>query len=136
MFNNRFLTSQALQLPFATIPTIAFSSSVAIMGDFANGFGNRLTSILLSFVVISLNLFFVVSQVQEADLSSGWISFIGMLELEFQRINFNLLFKFPVIVSIAYIAFIIYLVLHMCCSMGMEKLERIPLIRKYVIKLE
>lgn len=27
----------ALQLPFATIPTIAFTSNVAIMGDFVNG---------------------------------------------------------------------------------------------------
>ena len=27
----------ALQLPFATIPTIAFTSNIAIMGDFVNG---------------------------------------------------------------------------------------------------
>lgn len=68
---------QALQLPFATIPTIAFSSSKAIMGEFANGFINRVVSIMLSVVVIGINIYFVVSRVQEAELSAGWISLVG-----------------------------------------------------------
>lgn len=64
-------------MPFATIPTIAFSSSKAIMGDFANGFMNRLVSILLCVVVISINIFFVTNQVQEANLAVGWIILVG-----------------------------------------------------------
>lgn len=67
----------ALQLPFATIPTIAFSSSKAIMGDFANGWKNQVVSILLSVVVIAINIFFVISRVQAANLSGWWISLIG-----------------------------------------------------------
>lgn len=67
----------ALQLPFATIPTIAFSSSTAIMGDFANGWKNQVVSILLSVVVIAINIFFVISRVQGANLSGGWISLIS-----------------------------------------------------------
>lgn len=35
---NDFLNAiMALQLPFATIPTIAFTSNVFIMGEFVNG---------------------------------------------------------------------------------------------------
>lgn len=67
----------ALQLPFATIPTIAFSSSKLIMGDFANGFANRLIAIMLSIVVIGINIYFVINRVNEADLSAGWISLVG-----------------------------------------------------------
>lgn len=67
----------ALQLPFATIPTIAFSSSKAIMGDFANGWKNQLISILLSVVVIGINIYFVVTQVEEAKLSPWWIVLVG-----------------------------------------------------------
>lgn len=69
----------ALQLPFATIPTIAFSSSKAIMGDFANGWKNQVVSILLSVVVIGINLYFVVSLVSDANLSAGWIALISKL---------------------------------------------------------
>lgn len=67
----------ALQLPFATIPTIAFSSSKAIMGDFANGWKNQVVSILLSIVVIGINIFFGVSLVKQAQLSAWWLSLVG-----------------------------------------------------------
>lgn len=67
----------ALQLPFATIPTIAFTSSRLIMGDFVNGTVNRIISVLLSFVVIFINLFFIFNQIKEADLSSSWNVLVG-----------------------------------------------------------
>lgn len=90
----------ALQLPFATIPTIAFSSStgrfqikfilhvqiiltlktiylIAIMGDFANGFWNKLISILLSITVIGINLAFIVSRIQLAHITGPWTILIG-----------------------------------------------------------
>lgn len=70
-------TFQALQLPFATIPCIAFSSSPQIMGEFVNGFANKVVAILLSVVVIGINIFFVITRVQEAELSAGWIALIG-----------------------------------------------------------
>lgn len=67
----------ALQLPFATIPTIAFTSSRLIMGDFVNGTTNRIISVLLSFVVIFINLFFIFNQIKGADLSSSWNVLVG-----------------------------------------------------------
>jgi natural resistance-associated macrophage protein 2 len=67
----------ALQLPFATIPCIAFSSSKSIMGEFANGWKNQVVSILLSVVVIGINIFFVISRVQSANLSAGLIALVG-----------------------------------------------------------
>lgn len=38
---------------------------------------NRLVSILLCVVVISINIFFVTNQVQEANLAVGWIILVG-----------------------------------------------------------
>ncbi|CRL01680.1 CLUMA_CG014899, isoform A [Clunio marinus] len=105
----------ALQLPFATIPTIAFSSSKAIMGEFANGFVNRFIAILLSVIVIGINIFFVINQVNQANLSAGWITFV-------------------VIFALAYIAFNIYLVIHMCCSIGSSRLSQYHFVQKYVLK--
>lgn len=67
----------SLQLPFATIPTIAFSSSRIIMGEHVNGFWNKLISILLSITVIAINLTFIISRIQMAHLSGIWIVLIG-----------------------------------------------------------
>lgn len=47
------------------------------MGEFVNGFANKVVAILLSVVVIGINIFFVITRVQEAELSGGWISLIG-----------------------------------------------------------
>lgn len=69
----------ALQLPFATIPTIAFSSSKIIMGEFVNGFWNKLVSILLSITVIGINLTFIVSRIELTHLDWKWSTFIGKL---------------------------------------------------------
>lgn len=67
----------ALQLPFAVIPTIAFTSSVAIMGDFVNGLWNKVMSIGLCILVIAINIFFVTDQVRDADLGWGMFTLIG-----------------------------------------------------------
>ncbi|CAO1404826.1 unnamed protein product [Diamesa tonsa] len=104
----------ALQLPFATIPTIAFTSSRLIMGDFVNGTANRIISVLLSFVVIFINLFFIFNQIKEADLSSSW----------------NVL---VVIFSICYVIFNIYLIIHMAVLMGNKKLAQLEFVQKYVM---
>lgn len=67
----------ALQLPFAVIPTIAFTSSVAIMGEFVNGIWNKVMSISLCILVIAINIFFVTDQVKEAQLDWEWFTLIG-----------------------------------------------------------
>lgn len=51
------------------------------MGDFANGFVNRFVAIMLSVVVIGINIFFVITRVQEASLAPGWITLVGKLKI-------------------------------------------------------
>lgn len=67
----------SLQLPFAVIPTIAFTSSAAIMGEFVNGIGNKLTSILLFILVITINITFVVDRLHDADLEWSWFVLVS-----------------------------------------------------------
>ncbi|XP_055384851.1 protein Malvolio isoform X2 [Condylostylus longicornis] len=104
----------ALQLPFAAIPTIAFTSSSDIMGEFVNGVGNKVVSILLTIVVISINIFFVVSQIMEHHLGSGYIVLIAF-------------------VAVAYIIFNFYLIIHMAANMGHNKLSNMTVVQKYVL---
>lgn len=75
----------ALQLPFAVIPTIAFSSSVAIMGEFVNGIGNKVVSILLCILVIAINVFFVTDQVNNAHFDWPFFTLIS----EFHKVTFS-----------------------------------------------
>lgn len=72
----------ALQLPFAVIPTIAFTSSHFIMGEFVNGIGNKIVSCILCVVVIAINIFFVTDQVMSAELQWGWILLVGKLKMK------------------------------------------------------
>lgn len=65
--NDSLNAVMALQLPFAVLPTIAFTSSVAIMGEFVNGLANKVISILLCAVVIGINIFFVIQKVEDLD---------------------------------------------------------------------
>lgn len=44
------------------------------------------------------------------------------------------MFYFSVIFAIAYIAFNIYLVIHMCCSIGSTRLTQYTFVQKYVLK--
>ncbi|KAJ6633261.1 Protein Malvolio [Pseudolycoriella hygida] len=89
----------ALQLPFAVIPTIAFTSSQFIMGEYANGIGNKIVSCILCVVVILINIFFVTDQVINAELHWGWMLLV-------------------VIFAVLYISFNAYLVVHMTAYMG------------------
>ncbi|CAH1732116.1 unnamed protein product [Aphis gossypii] len=50
----------SLQLPFATLPVIAFTSNPKIMGEFTNGLANTLITIILSAIIISINIYFVI----------------------------------------------------------------------------
>lgn len=83
----------ALQLPFAVIPTIAFTSSVAIMGEFVNGAANKIVSILLCILVIAINIFFVTDQLRNADLAWGWLTLIGNLYRSYHILFWYLHFK-------------------------------------------
>lgn len=62
----------SLQLPFAVIPLVTFTSSVTVMGDFVNGIVIKILSSLVFLLVLSINLTFVISGLYEAELN-GWL---------------------------------------------------------------
>jgi natural resistance-associated macrophage protein len=55
----------SLQLPFALLPALTFSSSRYVMGDFANGITNRIIASVLSVIIIGINIYFVVGLVSD-----------------------------------------------------------------------
>ncbi|CAL7950974.1 unnamed protein product [Xylocopa violacea] len=103
-----------LQLPFATLPTIAFTSSVQIMGEFRNGIANKIIATTLSAVVITINIYFVINTVQE-DLPHHWAVILAIS-----------------IYSILYLLFCLYLVIHMSVSMGATFLADYSFVREYI----
>ncbi|XP_037940864.1 protein Malvolio isoform X2 [Teleopsis dalmanni] len=104
----------SLQLPFAVIPTIAFTSCTAIMGEFVNGIGNKITSIALTVVVIAVNLYFVISQVETYNVEGGILAIICIF-------------------AILYLLFNLYLVIHMAACMGNRVLNNNKWVQKFVL---
>ncbi|XP_025830765.1 protein Malvolio isoform X2 [Agrilus planipennis] len=105
----------SLQLPFATIPTIAFTSNPQIMGElFVNGWGNKVVATLLSLVVISINTYFVIETVNDLQLSWFWLMIV-------------------ILIGILYLIFCVYLVIHMIVSMGYTTIAKYKFVNKYVI---
>lgn len=101
---NDYLNSiMSLQLPFALIPTIAFTSSKAIMGDFVNGTLTIITSLLLAAVVIGINTYYVVQLVLEKFITNyAVITGVGIF-------------------GVFYFVLCMYLFLHMLASLGFCK---------------
>lgn len=79
----------SLQLPFAVIPTIAFSSSVAIMGEFANGVTNKVISLLMCVLIIAINIFFVTDKVLNGNFEWYWLT--AICECSFFFIRFDVI---------------------------------------------
>uniref|UniRef100_A0A182N8Y8 Uncharacterized protein n=1 Tax=Anopheles dirus TaxID=7168 RepID=A0A182N8Y8_9DIPT len=104
----------ALQLPFAAIPTVAFTSSVALMKtEFVNGTLEKIISIALSFTVIGINLYFIIANLEQVDLTSLMI--FGV-----------------VVFGMFYILFNVYLILHMMVNLGNKSLANNWLIKRFV----
>ncbi|XP_017797801.1 PREDICTED: protein Malvolio isoform X2 [Habropoda laboriosa] len=103
-----------LQLPFATLPTIAFTSSTQIMGDFRNGLTNKIIATILSALVISINIYFVINAVQE-ELPHHWAVILAIS-----------------IYSILYLLFCVYLTIHMAVNMGATSLANHWFVKKYI----
>ena len=53
----------SLLLPFSLLPALTFTSSPKVMGEFANGLGNKIIATLTSLGIISINIYFVVNYV-------------------------------------------------------------------------
>ncbi|XP_011700107.1 PREDICTED: protein Malvolio-like isoform X3 [Wasmannia auropunctata] len=104
----------SLQLPFATLPTIAFTSSAQIMGEFRNGIVNKIVSTALSILVIVINVYFVIQTAQE-DLPHHWAIYLSMA-----------------VYAILYLIFCAYLAIHMAVSMGATSLGNNWFVTKYI----
>ncbi|XP_071158773.1 natural resistance-associated macrophage protein 2-like isoform X2 [Mytilus edulis] len=102
----------SLQLPFALIPILAFTSSTNIMGDFKNGIVMKIISGVLALVVIGINMYFVAVYIQE--LPHHWAIYLGVAVL-----------------ILLYFGFVLYLVWHCFVTMEIEIFSRIPLLRRF-----
>ena len=69
----------SLQLPFALIPTITFTSNAKIMGQFKNGVLSKIFSILLSLLVIGVNIYFVINYVLNQQITNPGVIFLILL---------------------------------------------------------
>ncbi|CAK4070176.1 unnamed protein product [Aphanomyces euteiches] len=96
---NEFLNVlQSVQLPFALIPILHFTSNPLLMGPFANGFKMRCLGWIVTTLVCFVNIYLVIEKVNLGDLSSlgqvgavvtglAYFAFLGYLvALEFIRL--------------------------------------------------
>ncbi|XP_034501736.1 natural resistance-associated macrophage protein 2 isoform X5 [Ailuropoda melanoleuca] len=94
---------QSLQLPFALIPILTFTSLRPVMNDFVNGIGWRIAGGILVLIVCSINMYFVVVYVQE----------LGHVAL----------YVVAAVVSVAYLSFVFYLGWQCLIALGMSFLD-------------
>lgn len=103
-----------IQLPFAILPTLTFSSSTLVMGTFANNLFNRTVATVLSIAVVFINIYFVVQTVLEID--SNFIIII---------------YTIAGIYGVCYVIFVVYLVGCYVDVLGFKQLRKTPMIGKY-----
>lgn len=102
----------SLMLPFALLPTIAFSSDKRIMGNFANGIVAQGIAVALAILVIAVNIFFVLDYV--LTVRSGISShFVG-----------GIFISAVCLLGFLYLLFCVYLALDMLLHMEAHWLRR------------
>ncbi|XP_043939390.1 natural resistance-associated macrophage protein 2 [Protopterus annectens] len=94
---------QSLQLPFALIPILTFTSLHRVMNDFANGLGWKIAGGILIFIVCCINMYFVVVYVT----SLGHVA----------------LYVLAAVLSVAYLSFVAYLTWICLISLGLSFLD-------------
>lgn len=94
---------QSMQLPFALIPILTFTSLTSLMNDFANGLVWKISGGLLILVVCAINIYFVVVYVT--------------------ALNSIVLYVFSALLSIAYLSFVCYLVWRCLIALGVSRLD-------------
>ncbi|XP_056418608.1 natural resistance-associated macrophage protein 2 isoform X2 [Hyla sarda] len=93
----------SLQLPFALIPVLTFTSLPSVMNDFANGLGWKIAGGILILIICSINIYFVVV----------YVTALGYLAL----------YIGAAILSVAYLCFVGYLTWQCLIALGMKFLE-------------
>ncbi|XP_063330388.1 natural resistance-associated macrophage protein 2-like isoform X1 [Pelmatolapia mariae] len=94
---------QSLQLPFALIPILTFTSLKSIMNDFANGLGWKISGGILILGVCAINMYFVIVYVT--------------------ALNSVVLYVLAALISVAYLAFVAYLAWHCLVALGVSCLD-------------
>ncbi|CAL4116084.1 unnamed protein product, partial [Meganyctiphanes norvegica] len=90
----------SLQLPFALIPTLTFTASHKIMGEFRNGVVMNITIVLLSILVMAINTWFVIDFLEKYMTHQWWA------------------YLLVVVVALFYFFLIFYLVLYLIVTLN------------------
>uniref|UniRef100_A0A914WU10 Uncharacterized protein n=1 Tax=Plectus sambesii TaxID=2011161 RepID=A0A914WU10_9BILA len=103
-----------IQLPFALLPVLTFTSSKRIMRDFRLGFAGRCSVFLFTVVVVGINLFFLIDYMNDMlqDVSYRWYIYGALIP--------------PTLV---YFAFVFYLCWYCLYEMGL--LSKLGFLRQY-----
>ncbi|XP_023812708.1 natural resistance-associated macrophage protein 2 isoform X2 [Oryzias latipes] len=94
---------QSMQLPFALIPILTFTSLPSLMSEFANGWVFKIGGGVAILIVCAINMYFVVIYVTA--LNSAW------------------LYALAAVLSIAYLTFVGYLVWLCLIALGVSCLD-------------
>ncbi|XP_067361906.1 natural resistance-associated macrophage protein 2-like isoform X2 [Channa argus] len=94
---------QSMQLPFALIPILTFTSMTSIMNDFANALWWKISGGVVILVVCAINVYFVVVYVTS--------------------LNSVLLYVFAALLSVAYLCFVGYLAWYCLIALGVSCLD-------------
>lgn len=94
---------QSMQLPFALIPILTFTSLPSIMNDFANHLVWKISGGVVILLVCAINMYFVVVYVTSLDSV--------------------LLYVLVSLFSVAYLCFVAYLVWHCLVALGVSCLD-------------
>lgn len=94
---------QSMQLPFALIPILTFTSLTSIMNDFANGLAWKISGGVVILMVCAINMYFVVVYVT--------------------ALNSVLLYVLAALLSVAYLCFVCYLAWHCLVALGVSCLD-------------
>ncbi|GCB79092.1 hypothetical protein scyTo_0018698, partial [Scyliorhinus torazame] len=92
-----------LQLPFALIPILTFTSMGSVMHDFANGLAWKVAGGIIVFIVCAINMYFVIV----------YVSSLGHVAL----------YVVAAIISLSYLGFVAYLAWYCAVSLGVPYLN-------------
>jgi len=115
--NDILNTVMSIQLPFAIIPCLCFTSSRLVMGQFKNSLPQKIIICLLSVIVLAINMIFVFQYVN-------------------QTVGYAWYYLVPIVVYfLAYFVFVAYLSVYLFICLGFEQLTKYEFLQK-IYKLE
>lgn len=94
---------QSMQLPFALIPILTFTSMSSVMHDFVNGLAWKIAGGVVIFIVCAINMYFVIV----------YVSSLGHVAL----------YLVAAFISLAYLSFVGYLIWYCAVSLGVPYLS-------------